>query len=111
MKSKIQQIKQYTEQQIMTFQRAECPVIANTFKNIMETISALDRLSNTHPLVPQTIQMYNNALNDINTAYRRLTAYGDDFAERQGRYKKFTSEIDLLITQTIYKFRQSNNRI
>ncbi len=111
MQTKIQQIQQYTEQQIITFQRAECPAIAKTFKYIMETINTLDRLSKTHPLVPQTIQIYNNTLNDITSACRRLTAYGTDFTDRIGRYKKFTSEIDLLITQAIYKFRQSNNRI
>lgn len=110
MQTKIQQIKQYTEQQIITFQRAECPVIASAFKNIMEAITALEHLSKTHPLVPQTIQMYNNALSDINTACRRLTAYGEDFTDRTGQYRKFTSEIDLLITQAIYKKHRPNGR-
>lgn len=111
MQTQIQQIIQYTEQQITTFQRAECPVIANTFKRIQESLTALERLSKSQPLAPQTIPMYNSTINDITSACRRLTAYGEDFNERIGRYKKFTSEIEMRITQTIYRFRQSNNHI
>ena len=111
MQTQIQKIIQYTEQQITTFQRAECRFIASRFKRILESLTTLEHLSKYQPLAPQTIPMYGSLIDEIKSAYHHLRVYGEDFEERIRRYHHFTSEMEMLISQAMYRFRQSDNRL
>lgn len=108
MQTQIQQIIQYTEQQITTFQRAECPTITQTFRQIADVLRQFETLTNKHPLTPQTINAYNNAIQDLEIACKKLSFYGPDFSSRLNMYKRFKSNVDMEITQTIHKSKQSS---
>lgn len=109
MQSHIQQIMQYTENQIQIFSHAECPTISNAFKQLYDILDNLKKISTRQPLSPQTINLYNNALYEIENKYKKLAFYGPDFTERINKYKKFKSDIDLMITQTLHRYNQSSN--
>ena len=104
-------IKEYTENQTQIFSRAECPDISHTFNKIAETLNQFESIIRRSPLTPETINIYNNKLHDLEIQYKRLSFYGPDFTERTKRYQKFKSDIELQITQTIYQYRQSSNLI
>ena len=106
MKQQIKQIIQYTDQQITIFHRAECPAITQTFRQIADALRQFETLTNKHALTPQTINIYTNALQDLESSYKKLNFYGPDFSSRLATYKKFKSNIDLEIMQTINKSRQ-----
>lgn len=109
MQSQIQQIMQYTETQIQTFSHAQCPTISNTFKRMYEILENLKKIYAKYPLSPQTINLYNNALYEIENTYKKLAFYGPDFTERINKYKKFKSDIELMTTQILHKNYQSSN--
>ena len=109
MQSKIQQLMQYTEMQIQVFSRAECPTITNTFKQLYQTLEDLRRIYTQNPLSPQTVSLYSNTLYELENTYKKLAFYGPDFTERINRYKKFKSDIELMLTQTLHMYNQSLN--
>ena len=109
MLTKIRQIKQYTDEQCTMFMRAECPNIAQTFRQIMEPIEQLERLFQHEPLSINNVKHYQSILEKINQSHHRLLKYGEDFADRARQYKTFTESFNSHILNTIRRFNQSQH--
>lgn len=106
MKTKIREIKQYTEHEIKVFLSVKCPHIASYFKKILDTINNLENLANKQPLTHETLPAYKRALAEIESHYKKLNTFGQDFQDRINVYKNFQSTIEQNMAVIIYKHNQ-----
>lgn len=106
MKTKIREIKQYTENEIKVFISANCPLISSYFKKILETINNLESTNNKQPLTYETLSMYKRILAEMELRYKKLNTFGKDFQDRINVYKNFQSTIEQNMAVMVYKHNQ-----
>ncbi len=106
MKTKIREIKQYTENEIKVFISANCPLIASYFKKILETINNLESTNNKQPLTYETLSTYKRILAEMELRYKKLNTFGKDFQDRINVYKNFQSTIEQNMAVMVYKHNQ-----
>lgn len=106
MKTKIREIKQYTENEIKVFISANCPLIASYLKKILETINNLESTNNKQPLTYETLSTYKRILAEMELRYKKLNTFGKDFQDRINVYKNFQSTIEQNMAVMVYKHNQ-----